>query len=67
MIIKSYCIRVENLGARVDGPKHLPKYFDIWHNTKKLENVLKVMGKCVDQVYFVEKWSKRQELKFSIS
>ena len=25
------------------------------------------MGKCVDQVYFVEKWSTRQELKFSIS
>ena len=25
------------------------------------------MGKCVDQVYFVEKWSKRQKLKFSIS
>ena len=25
------------------------------------------MGKCVDQVYFVEKWSKLQELKFSIS
>ena len=23
------------------------------------------MGKCVDQVCFVEKWSKRQELKFS--
>ena len=23
------------------------------------------MGKCVDQVYFVEKWSKWQELKFS--
>ena len=22
------------------------------------------MGKCVDQVYFVEKWRKRQELKF---
>ena len=20
-------------GARVDGPKHLPKYFDIWLNT----------------------------------
>ena len=27
-----------DLGAEVDGPKHLPKYFDIWHNTKKLEN-----------------------------
>ena len=26
------------LGAGVDRPKHLPKYFDIWHNTKKLEN-----------------------------
>ena len=25
------------------------------------------MGKCVDQVYFVGKWSKRQELKFSVS
>ena len=28
---------------------------------------LKVMGKCAGQVYFVEKWSKRQALKFSIS
>ena len=28
-----------DLGAGVDGPKHLPKYFDIWHNTKKLENI----------------------------
>ena len=27
-----------DLGAGVDGPKHLPKYFDIWHDTKKLEN-----------------------------
>ena len=27
-----------DLGAGVDGPKHLPKYFDIWHKTKKLEN-----------------------------
>ena len=26
-------------GAGVDGPKYLPKYFDIWHNTKKLENI----------------------------
>ena len=26
-------------GARVDGPKHLPKYFDIWNNIKKLENI----------------------------
>ena len=26
------------LGAGVDGPKHLPKYFNIWHDTKKLEN-----------------------------
>ena len=43
-----------DLGAGVDVPKHLPKYFDIWNNT-------------VDQVYFVEKWSKRQELKFSTS
>ena len=25
------------------------------------------MGKCADQVYFVEKWSKGQELKFLIS
>ena len=25
------------------------------------------MGKCVDQVYFVGKWSKRQQLKFSIT
>ena len=48
-----------DLGAGVDGPKHLPKYFDIWHNTEKLE-------KCVDQVYFVEKWGKRQEFKFKI-
>ena len=24
------------------------------------------MGKCVDQVYFVEQWNKRQELKISI-
>ena len=36
LIITSYGIWVENLGARVDGPKHLPKYFYIWHNTKKL-------------------------------
>ena len=27
-----------DVGAGVDGPKHLPKYFDIWHDTKKLEN-----------------------------
>ena len=26
-------------GAGVDVPKHSPKYFDIWHNTKKLENI----------------------------
>ena len=26
-------------GAGVDGLKHLPKYFDIWLNTKKLENI----------------------------
>ena len=32
-----------------------------------MRKYLKVVGKCVDQVYFVEKWSKRQELKFSIS
>ena len=25
------------------------------------------MGECVDQVYFMEKWSKRQELKIAIS
>ena len=25
------------------------------------------MGKCVDQVYFMEKWSKRQGLKIAIS
>ena len=25
------------------------------------------MRKCVDQVYFVERWSKRQGLKISIS
>ena len=25
------------------------------------------MGKCVGQVYFMEKWSKRQGLKFAIS
>ena len=25
------------------------------------------MGKCVDQVYFMEKWSKQQELKIAIS
>ena len=24
---------------KLDGPKNLPKYFDIWHNTKKLENI----------------------------
>ena len=24
------------------------------------------MGKCVDQVYFMEKWSKRQGLKIAI-
>ena len=29
-----------NLGAGADGPKHLPKYFDIWDDTKKLENTL---------------------------
>ena len=39
LIIKSHGIWVENLGARVDGPKHLPKYFDIWYNTKKSENI----------------------------
>ena len=57
----------QSLGARVDGPKHLLKYFDIWDNTKKLENIKNVSGKCVDQVYFVEKRSKREELKFWIS
>ena len=36
---KNLSIWVENLGARVDGLKHLPKYFDIWHNTKNLENI----------------------------
>ena len=25
--------------AGVDRPKHLPKYFVIWHNSKKLENI----------------------------
>ena len=25
------------------------------------------MGKCVDQVYFMEKWSRRQGLKVAIS
>ena len=25
------------------------------------------MGKCVDQVYFMKKWSKRQGLKIAIS
>ena len=25
------------------------------------------MGKCVDQVYFIEKWSKRQGLNIAIS
>ena len=25
------------------------------------------MGKCLDQVYFIEKWSKRQGLKIAIS
>ena len=25
------------------------------------------MGKCVDQVYFMQKWSKRQGLKIAIS
>ena len=39
LIIKSYGIGVKNLGARVDAPKHLPKYSEIWHNTKKLENM----------------------------
>ena len=37
--IIGYGIWVKNLGARVDGPKHLSKYFDIWHNTKKFENI----------------------------
>ena len=32
-----------------------------------MRKYLKVMGKCADQVYFEEKWSKRQELKISIS
>ena len=32
-----------------------------------MRKYLKAVRKCVDQVYFVEKWSKRQELKFSIS
>ena len=45
----------------------LPKYFEIWHNTKKLENFKKLWQKCIDQVYFVEQWSKRQGLKISKS
>ena len=40
LIIKSQRIWVENLGAWVDGQRHLLKYFDIWHNTKKLENTV---------------------------
>ena len=36
---KKLDIWVKNLGAGVDGPKYLPKYFGIWYNTKKLENI----------------------------
>ena len=42
----------KNVGARVDGPKHLPKYLT-WH--KEIRKYLKVVGKCVDQVCFVGK------------
>ena len=28
------------LRSQGDGPKYLPKFFEIWHNTKKLENIL---------------------------
>ena len=35
--------------------------FDI---TQEIRRYLKLMGKCVDQVYFVEKRSRQQELKF---
>ena len=34
---------------------------------KKIRKYFKVMGKCVDQVYFMKKWSKRQGLKIAIS
>ena len=63
---KKLGIWVENSGAQVDGSKHLQNNFDIWHY-KENRKYLKVIGKCVNQVYFVEKWSKWQELKFSIS
>ena len=40
-----------------------------WHSAqhKKIRKYLKVIGRYVDQVCFVEKGNKRQELKFSIS
>ena len=38
-IIKSYGIWVKNLDAQVNRPKHLRKFFEIWHNTKKLDNI----------------------------
>ena len=42
LVTKSWGILVKIVGARVDVPKHLPKYFDIRHNTKKLEKILKL-------------------------
>ena len=52
---------VENLGARAHGQTTLPRYFITWHN-KEIRKYFKFMGKGVDQVYFVEKWSKRHGL-----
>ena len=34
---------------------------------KEIRKYFKVIGKCVDQVYFIEKWSNRQGLKIALS
>ena len=50
-------------GLEYMGQNILPKCFNIRNNTKKLEKILNIAGKCVDQVYLVEKLCKKEELK----
>ena len=35
-------MQVKNLRTRVGGPKYIIKNINIWHNTKKLENIQKL-------------------------
>ena len=55
--------KLGHLSRKLGGSSRWTKTFTkiLWHFTKhkEIKKYLKVMGKCVEQVYFVEKWSNR--------